>query len=805
MKVSVSWLTDYVPIEMDINRLVEALTMAGLEVDVVSDRYEYLQSVFTGRIIKTDAHPGADKLKVCDVDIGDRIIRVVCGAPNAENGLTVAAALPGTELPGGILLEKTEIRGEVSEGMLCSEGELFIGPDRSGIMVLDPDIPPGTPIAGALNLSDAVLDIDLTPNRPDCLSLIGVAREIAAIQGVRVQYPDPGPTEPVKGRIQDVTSVKIEAPEDCPRYVARLIEGVSVSPSPFWLQNRLMSVGLRPINNIVDVTNFVMMETGQPLHAFDFDRLAGNRIVVRCAHKGESFTTLDEKEHTLSERMLMICDGEKPVAVAGVMGGFNSEIVETTRRVLLESAYFSPMSIRKTAKTLGLNTDASHRFERGVDPDGTLNAANRAVRLLAEIAGGERVGGIIDEHPVKISQETIPLSVRNTNDMLGTAIDGGVMKNLLESIEFDISVIDDDHLDVLPPSYRVDVSRPIDLMEEVARLHGYQNIPTTFPRITPQRDLGSPGLDLRKEIKVLMKGFGFSEAVNYSFIDEKALDGLRLPDEDRRRKTVGILNPLTEDQTKMRTLLLHGLLQTMHRNLSRQEGTLRLFEIGKVFINEKPGGLPEESEMLSGLWTGMRSEQTWHDASLPCDFYDIKGTVEALLRELKVENFRFTQIPGDQCHFTRPGYTASIRVENSGIGTIGELHPEVVKNYDLKQTAYIFEVNLDALLPLLPDAVVARGLPKYPAVSRDVTLIVDNRLESYEILQSVMEMDEKLVEYVHLFDIFEGKQVPKGKKSISFRITYRSQERTLADDEVNMLHTAIADTVIRKYDAALPV
>lgn len=804
MKVSVSWLNDYVPVEMDMDRLVESLTMVGLEVDVVSDRYEYLRSVFVGKIVNIVSHPNAGQLNICDVDIGDRLIRVVCGAPNAREGLTVAAALPGTELPGGVILGKTCIRGEISEGMLCSEGELALGPDRSGIMVLNPDLTAGMPIARALNLSDTVLDIDLTPNRPDCLSLLGVAREIAAIQGTRVRYPDFGSPEPTQGRIHDITSVKIESPDHCPRYVARLIEGVTVSPSPFWLQNRLLSVGLRPINNIVDVTNFVMIETGQPLHAFDFDRLAEHRIVVRCAHKDESFTTLDEKEHRLSDKMLMICDGEKPVAVAGVMGGLNSEIVETTQRVLIESAYFSPMSIRKTSKALGLNTDASHRFERGVDPEGTLTAANRAARLMVEITNGHLVDGIIDEHPIKIKQKVLPLSVRTTNDVLGTAIDGRTIKTLLESIEFEVSVIDEDQMDVLPPSYRVDVSRPIDLIEEVARLHGYQNIPTTFPRITPQKDLGSPRLDLRKKIKILMKGLGFSESINYSFIDQKALNYLKIPDGDARRKTVGILNPLTEEQTEMRTILLHGLLQTMHRNLSRQETNLKLFEIGKVFINNGPNDLPREIEMLTGLWTGARFEQTWHDVSPLCDYYDIKGAVEGLFSGLKIDASRFTRMPDKDCCYTRPGYTARILVGDDEIGIIGELHPEVVKNYDLKQTAFIFEINLETLSPLLPDAVFARELPKYPAVSRDVTLIVDKSLESYEIIESVMGMDEKLIEDVHLFDVFEGKQVPKGKKSISFRITYRSLERTLADDEINGLHKFIADTVIRKYDAALP-
>jgi len=387
MKVSLSWLRDYVSIEMEVADLAEALTMIGLEVESVSERYEYLDNVFVGRIVEIHPHSNADKLKVCNVNLGDRIIPVVCGAPNAEKDLLAPVALPGTLLSDGSILESGIIRGEPSEGMLCSEAELGLGVDQSGIMILDPTLTVGNRLTKALELSDKVLEFDLTPNRPDCLSIIGVAREIAAIQKTRVKYPEITLRE-LNDNIFKFSSVTIEAPDHCPRYAARLIVGISVAPSPFWLQDRLMSVGLRPINNIVDITNFILMETGQPLHAFDFDRLAESRIVVRTAKDGESFTTLDQKDRVLSKDMLLICDGERPVAVAGVMGGLNSEIEDKTTRVLIESACFNPTSIRKTSKKLGLSTDASHRFERGVDPEGTVRAANRAAQLMVEITGG---------------------------------------------------------------------------------------------------------------------------------------------------------------------------------------------------------------------------------------------------------------------------------------------------------------------------------------------------------------------------------------------------------------------------------
>ncbi|MBW2516822.1 MAG: phenylalanine--tRNA ligase subunit beta, partial [Deltaproteobacteria bacterium] len=419
MKVSLSWLKDYVSIQMDPADLAEALTMVGLEVESVSERYSYLDTVFVGRIDEIAPHPNADKLNLCRVDTGHGQISVVCGAPNIQIGMLSAVALPGTEFPEGFVLEKSIIRGQLSEGMLCSEGELGLGEDRSGIMTLDPSLSVGSKLTSALALSDTVFEIEITPNRPDCLSITGVAREIAAIQKLRLKYPD------VKlvdngNQIAERTSIKIEAPDHCPRYVARLLEDIKVKPSPFWLQDRLLSVGLRPINNIVDATNFVLIESGQPLHAFDFDRLAENRIVVRTASKGETFVTLDQKERVLDDDILMICDGQKPVAIGGVMGGLNSEIEESTTRVLLESAYFNPVSIRRTSKRLGLSTDAAYRFERGVDPEGQIVAANRAAKLMADLGAGRLISGLIDEYPKRQSVNSLKLSAKNTNRLLGT-------------------------------------------------------------------------------------------------------------------------------------------------------------------------------------------------------------------------------------------------------------------------------------------------------------------------------------------------------------------------------------------------
>lgn len=495
-------------------------------------------------------------------------------------------ALPGTILPGGLELKSVVIRGQQSDGMLCGESELGLGPDSSGLMILAENAPVGESLTKALGISDPVFEIGLTPNRPDCLSILGIAREVAAIEKKRVQYPDTNLPD-TASHISNITSVTIEAPDHCPRYAARLVENITVAPSPFWLQDRLISIGLRPINNIVDITNFVMMEMGQPLHAFDFDHLSENRIVVRTAAEGEIFTTLDQKERRLSSDMLMICDGNKPVAVAGVMGGLNSEIENATTRVLIESACFNPISIRKTAKRLGLSTDASYRFERGVDPHVTVRALNRAAKLMVEIAGGTLIGGHIDAHPRPAKSITIGLSVSATNRLLGTDINKGDMCNLLSTIEIGIKPsgkdISPDLIEVTPPSYRVDITRPEDLMEEIARLSGYNNIPTTLPAM-PAQTLQLPGrTHLRSAIRQRMIGLGFSEAINYSFIHHASCDRLNLKADDSRRATIAILNPLSEDQAIMRSSLIPGLLETMHRNNSKQIKDLKLFEIGQTF------------------------------------------------------------------------------------------------------------------------------------------------------------------------------------------------------------------------------
>lgn len=807
MKVSISWLKDYIDIQMDAAALADALTMAGLEVESVSDRYAYLQSVFVGRIAEVKPHPNADKLTVCRVETGDGSRTVVCGAPNVSEGMLAPLAVPGTVFPDGSQLEKSVIRGEKSDGMLCSDLELGLGKDGSAIMELDPSLKAGDRLADALGLTDTVFEFDLTPNRPDCLSVIGIAREIAAIQKTPLKYPDYSLNDK-NNAIAGLTSVKIEAPDHCPRYSARLVENIEVKPSPFWMQDRLLSVGLRPINNLVDITNYVMMETGQPLHAFDFDQLAQNRIVVKTARDGDRFVTLDDKERRLNSQMLMICDGEKQVAVGGVMGGLNSEIEETTRRVLIEGAYFNPISIRKTAKTLGLSTDASHRFERGVDPEGTVRAVNRAAKLMVEFGGGILIEGLIDEYPQPQKVNRVSLSTARTHRLLGIHPDAAEIQKLLESIEFNVVKItpgpDNQILEIVPPSFRVDISRPEDLMEEVARLSGYNNVPTTFPAMPAEARPPEPRLQLRKRLKEVMTGFGFTEAITYSFVAEASCDHLRFKAEDPRRKLIHILNPLSEDQAVMRTSLATGLIQTAVYNIAQQVKNLKLFEIGKLFLKTDSQQLPWEPEFLAALWTGARHDASWHGREIPCDFYDIKGIAEGLLDALKIDRVQFTAMPESDCDYTRPGYTAQILAAGTPIGRVGEIDPRVREVFDLKQPAFIFELDLDKARASIPPAVKSRPLPRFPAIYRDITIIVDRRIETQTVLAAVADFREDLVENLHLFDVFEGDPIAAGKKSVSFRVTYRSSAKTLEDDDVNDLHKSMTARLLTKFDATLP-
>ncbi len=811
MKVSLSWLKEYVSIDLAPSVIADELTMAGLEVDSVEQRYNYLDHVVVARVKEVKKHPNADKLTVCQVDAGkEELLQIVCGAPNVRQDMTVACALPGAILPGDFKIKKGKIRGEVSLGMLCSAAELKLNSDASGIMDLDCGAAPGTALETAMALSDTVFEIDLTPNRPDCLSLIGVAREAGAFLNPpqKICLPDFSlPKDRIgNNSIHDYAGVTILDPDLCPRYTAGLLFDVEIGPSPFWLKDRLEAVGLTPINNVVDITNYVMMETGQPLHAFDFDELAQSRIVVKRAGDALDFTTLDSKAHKLEPDMLMICDGERPVALAGVMGGENSEISDKTTRVLVESAYFNPVSIRRTAKKTGIGTDASHRFERGVDPLGTVNALNRAVALMAQVCDATIAKDIIDEHPQKPVPAVIDVNPKALNVRLGTDLSADRIKAILESVEFCVEKISDDLLKVSVPSFRVDVSRPEDLSEEVARLWGYNNIETRYPMVPAKGKPLSDIIVLRAKIRQIMTGFSFYEAINYNFIHEESCDRLNLGSDDKRRQVETILNPISDQMSVLRSSLLPGLLETMKKNIAQQSATLHLFEIGKIFMVTQKGFLPEEHEAVAGLITGNRSEQSWYSKKSGVDFFDLKGIIEGLFDALMIENPVFEKIEDRTCPYYQNGYAAVVKSNGMQIGSLGKIDAKVLKNYGLKQDAYVFDFNLSTILELLPDQIQAQPLPRFPSISRDITLIVEQSVPVGAVLEKMNRLTEKdaLVETIFLFDAFDGKPLEEGKKSLSFRVVYRSANKTLTEKNVQKLHKKISSSIIREFDADLP-
>lgn len=803
MKISLDWLRQYVDIDIKPVELADMLTMAGFEVEAVIDPYEHLAGVVAGKITDITPHPDADRLACCSVNTGGRTCRIVCGAPNIKTGMIAACAMPGTVLPSGTRIESGSIRGQASEGMLCSETELGLGRDASGIMIIDDATRPGIPLADALCLSDTVFEIGLTPNRPDCLSFTGIAREVAALLNKKLKRPDIQIRES-ETDIREMTSVSIENPGMCPRYSARLLTGIKVQKSPEWLQRRLLSIGIKPINNIVDITNYVMMETGQPLHAFDFHQLAEKRIVVRTLSASErTFTTLDGKQRSIEEDMLMICDGHGPVAIAGVMGGENSEIEDTTTDVLIESAHFDPVSIRKAGKRLGLSTDASYRFERGVDPEGTVYAMNRAAMLMMETAGGTIARGSIDEYPGRKDIEPIRLGTEKTNRHLGTSLTTEEIAHHLFSVEFAVTKTAPGTMIVRRPSFRVDVSRPEDLMEEVARLSGYNNIPTTFPVVSAKTEPPLRSFEVKADIRELMAGFGFNETIHYSFTAKNG-ERLELPDGDIRWNELPLVNPISENQSVMRTSLIPSLLEACQKNIFRQEQDLQFFEIGKAFYSHGLEELPGETGLLSAVWTGARRPRLWQEKTVPCDFYDIKGALESLFMALKIKPVACRQAPLNRCGYTRPGCSAIVLADNTDIGIVGELKPSVLERFDIRQPIFAFEINVDLMMSLVPESTGFTQIPRFPATSRDMTLIMDENVAAADIVAKIEASQVDIIEDIAIFDVYRGKPIAPGKKSLSIRITYRSHEQTLEDGPVNALHQKITEKLLSAFDAGLP-
>lgn len=809
MKFSINWLKEYVDVKLTPKELADRLTMAGLEVDAIDESYAYLRTVVLGRITQAVKHPNADKLQLCKVDTGAAALQdVVCGAPNAKAGMQVAMALVGTTLPNGLTLKNTKIRGEESAGMLCSAAELGLSEDHSGILDLDFNLPLGTPLSTALGLDSATLEVDLTPNRVDCASVIGIAREAAAIQKTTLNLPAiETKFNNAADAIHQITSVTVAAKTHCPRYAARLVKNIKIKPSPDWLKSRLLSVGLRPINNIVDITNFVLMECGQPLHAFDFDTLAEKRVVVKLAQAGDKFTTLDGKERTLTAEMLMICDGEKPVGIAGVMGGLNSEITAKTHNVLIESAYFAPASIRKTSKKLGLKTDASFRFERGVDFAGALFALDRAADLMVRLGEGELVDGLIDEQGEPPPPVEILLSMSMVNRILDLALTSWEVSALLNSVGFETAVVtdvsgvatQDTLMRVSVPTFRVDVQLPEDLLEEIARLYGYERIPVKLPVIPVDPSNTPEMIDFNTLLKIKMSGLGFNEIVSYNFIPAQSCDRLGLAANDPRRNVVELLNPLSEELAVLRSSLIPGLLHNMAYNAAQQQKNLKIFELAKAFVMYD-AELPSETETMAALWTGQRRQAGWQPEN-PADFYDLKGAAEALCAGLHIHDMSFTAIADDNpaYGYLKPGHRAVIAVGDRMLGSMGELDAKTLKNFGLKQTAFVLELDIASLKAGVTPVKYASSNTRFPSTSRDLTLIVNKGVPAAEILAFITAAKPRFMENVEVVAVFEGEKIPAGQKSLSFRLHYRSPEKTLEDGDVNPVHEKLSKKLSREF------
>jgi phenylalanyl-tRNA synthetase beta chain len=801
MLVSLRWLRDYVDIDLAPAALADCLTMAGLEVDAIRETAPGFSRVVVAKILSLRPHPDSEKLSLCEVTTGTDTLPVVCGARNIQTGDVVPLALVGAAIPGGYTIKSSRIRGERSEGMLCSEEELGIGPDASGIMILPAGLTLGQDLTDALDLRDVVLDIGITPNRSDCLSVIGVAREIAALTGKKLRVPEISLREDDEA-INHITSVQILDPDLCPRYTARMIRNVAVRPSPSWMRRRLESVGLRAINNVVDVTNFVMLEWGQPLHAFDYRFLEEGRIVVRRSRPGETFVSLDEKERVLRPDTLMICDGVKPVAIGGIMGGLNSEVKDDTRTVLLESAYFDPVSIRKSSRWLSMSTDAAFRFERGIDPDGVVRALNRAARLIADLSGGTICRGHIDQYPRKIeSPRDIPLRISRVREILGNDIAAPEAVRILESLEMTVGQGEGLHYRVTPPTFRVDISREIDLIEEIARLQGYDRIPVTYPAVSIVSKQQDRRKILEERIRTLLNGYGYSEVVTYSFIPATAVDDLGLPAGDARRASVAIRNPLTEEQSVMRTTMIFSLLETMRKNASAGCFDLKLFEIGRTYLARQPGSLPVEKNRIGGLLTGARFDHGWHYSGIASDFFDLKGCLEGLLEHLKMASVKFKA--DLQEPFLHPGRSCRITIGEDMIGFLGEVHPDVLNRMDLKNRAMVFELDLDVLAGHFSGALSYRDISKFPASSRDVAFLISRDRTVEEIIQISLDMHEELLENVYVFDVYEGTGVPEGMTGLGLRFSYRAHDRTLTDQDIGQAHHAIVQRIMERSGAKI--
>lgn len=809
MQVSIKWLKDYIDFTETPEQLADKLTMAGIPVENVVDPGEGLEKVVTGRIEKLEPHQNSDHLQICTMNVGlaENII-IVTGAQNVAEGQVVPVAMVGAHLPNGMKISKGKLRGVASNGMLCSAQELKLDLEKlpeeqkTGIFILPSDTPVGIPTKDVLGLNDVVLEFELTANRADCFSVFGLVREIAAITGNKPHFPEIKVNEDDNTKLNDIFSVEIADPDLCSRFSTRMLKNVKIGPSPEWMQQRLEGAGIRSINNVVDVTNFVMIELGHPMHAYDYDKITGKKLIARRAIEGEELHTLDDTSRKAKGEMLVIADSEKAAGLAGIMGGFETEITDTTTTVVLESADFYGPCIRRTARACGLSSEASGRFERGVDSETTIKALDRAAQLLQEMGACTVCEGIVDVYPNPKQANYVTFTPEQINNHLGINIAKDVMLNIITSVGFDVTKDENDEITVKVPSWRNDVTCMADISEEIARLHGFDKIKSTLPNGVSMQGTQSAKQTFIDKVKASLSSQGLYETISFALTNEETFNKLNIPQDSPLRKAVPIMNPLSDEYPLVRTTLLSSIFDNLARNLARKNDDVALFEVGSVFFPKAlpVTELPDEVVKIAGAITGRRNAQGWNQTNDMVDFYDAKGIIEELLANLRVT--RYTVEAGTH-YAMHPGKTALFKKGRDVIATVGEVHPAVLSAYGITKPVYIFELDATIVMKYMAKDLKYKALPKYPATSRDLAMLVDVDVNAADIEKAMTKAAGQNLTQITLFDVYTGKQVEEGKKSLAFSLTFQSNDKTLTDAEIDPAIEKIVAKLQKDFNANL--
>lgn len=809
MQVSIKWLKDYIDFTETPEQLADKLTMAGIPVENVVDPGEGLEKVVTGRIEKLEPHQNSDHLQICTMNVGlaENII-IVTGAQNVAEGQVVPVAMVGAHLPNGMKISKGKLRGVASNGMLCSAQELKLDLEKlpeeqkTGIFILPSNTPVGIPAKDVLGLNDVVLEFELTANRADCFSVFGLVREIAAITGNKPHFPEIKVNEDDNTKLNDIFSVEIADPDLCSRFSTRMLKNVKIGPSPEWMQQRLEGAGIRSINNVVDVTNFVMIELGHPMHAYDYDKITGKKLIARRAIEGEELHTLDDTSRKAKGEMLVIADSEKAAGLAGIMGGFETEITDTTTTVVLESADFYGPCIRRTARACGLSSEASGRFERGVDSETTIKALDRAAQLLQEMGACTVCEGIVDVYPNPKQANYVTFTPEQINNHLGTNIAKDVMLNIITSVGFDVTKDENDEITVKVPSWRNDVTCMADISEEIARLHGFDKIKSTLPNGVSMQGTQSAKQTFIDKVKASLSSQGLYETISFALTNEETFNKLNIPQDSPLRKAVPIMNPLSDEYPLVRTTLLSSIFDNLARNLARKNDDVALFEVGSVFFPKAlpVTELPDEVVKIAGAITGRRNAQGWNQTNDMVDFYDAKGIIEELFANLRVT--RYTVEAGTH-YAMHPGKTALFKKGRDVIATVGEVHPAVLSAYGITKPVYIFELDATTVMKYMAKDLKYKALPKYPATSRDLAMLVDVDVNAADIEKAMTKAAGQNLTQITLFDVYTGKQVEEGKKSLAFSLTFQSNDKTLTDAEIDPAIEKIVAKLQKDFNANL--